>query len=277
MKLLLGVFLFTPLVIGAQALVIQCDFLMRPWLYLETEYVYTCDGKILEKGNESVVERVEGTHLPGLTNNHVVGFNFHSQEISSIPRNISNYFPSILGLNFYRSFISVISADDLKPFPQLIYFRVMSNKIFSIDGDLFMHNLNLHYIDFDQNLLRNVGHNLLGNLSQLRTVDFQRNPCINSHVTTPDEIRALNDLLPINCPPLPTTTTEAIQTTTSKSPEVCSLRCTLNDEVSKLQQSNSIKTVEISRLSDAFEELQVRVVEVEKQLRELMGSPHWQK
>ena len=244
------------------ALIIDCVFDMIDWAYVENR-VYSCDGRTIERGTEGNIEKISGSHMGGKTNNDVEGFNFEKQDISLIPKNTADVFPNLKCLNFFESNLLTISATDLQPFPELLVFAVMSNKIVSVDGDLFTHNLKLRYIDFDLNQLENVGHNLLGHLNQLKIADFNRNPCIKRLASTSAQIQELNILLPIHCPPLAPTTTKPAPTTTTKSPEICSLRCTLNDEVSELKRSNF--------------DLQERLDEVEKKLREVIGSPNWRK
>lgn len=244
------------------AFVISCTFGMTDWSYV-VDKVYSCNGNTFATGNQVNIEGVIGSHLGERTNDDVGGFYFTNQNISSIPKNLAEFFPNLKVMSFLNSQLLTVAATDLQPFPELLNFIVMSNNIVSIDGDLFMHNSKLLYIDFDVNQLQHVGHNLLANLNQLRTADFNRNPCVQKIASSISEIRDLNLLLPIICPSL-TTTTKAATTTTNKpattttteSPEICSLRCTLNDEVSELQE---------------------RLGEVEKKLREMVGGPNWRK
>lgn len=154
---------------------------------------------------------------------------------------------------------------------------------------------------------------MLTNLPDLERAFFNENPCIDDFSNNREGITRLNDLLPIACPFVETTTTTTTSTTTAStttiestttalstnSPDECSEACLtrievsereisiLHDEISKLHVSNDRLNVEneaqnnqIASLNDEVlklrsfsEALAERVLEIEKQLRELPSNP----
>lgn len=63
------------------------------------------------------------------------------------------------------------------------------NRISSIDGDLFDGLDLLRLIDFDDNDMRHVRHNL--NIPINSETHFHRMPCIDQYAMTPDEVASL--------------------------------------------------------------------------------------
>jgi hypothetical protein len=265
MKLLVA-FLLLALTVSTQSLVIQCTFQVNTnWIYLG--YAYTCFGRISSFENPGIVERIDGIHLNGLTQEDVQVLQLQSQQITSIPRKITEFLPNVKQLHFSYSSISTVSAEDLQEFPELIFINFGNNKIVSINGDLFQHNLKLRYISFESNQLKNVGHNLIGNLTMLEQAYFNKNPCIDQYAGR-GQFEDLNRQLPISCPPLP------------EFPENCSLRCTLEDETDELYLLSHQHTAAInelqSKISDKDTEiakLQAQVEEIEMKLREIASKP----
>jgi protein-tyrosine-phosphatase len=202
----------------------------------------------------------------GKSNVDVEGLFLMSQRLNEIPKNLGQFFPNLKSIDLTKAELLTLSAFHLEPFVDLIYFRAWANNLVSIPGDLFHHNTKLQYIDFDGNRLQHVGYNLLGELRSLQTVDFNYNPCINIVATTPLTISNLNQLLPISCPPLATTTTTKIitetPTTTTQFPEQCSLRCTLGDEFDKLKSEVAKLNLKTVSQSEAIEETKVEVAKL---------------
>jgi hypothetical protein len=211
-----------------QSIVIRCNFKMATFAQV-TDFVYTCGGSVTFYGNSGVIDEVEGDHQNGKDNEYVEGFELRTSRVNSIPRNLSEQFKNLKAMDFTNSDILTLSAGDLQQFPELVTFVVWMNKIISIDGDLFMYNPKLRLIDFDDNLLENVGHNLIGNLRWLKSAAFQNNQCISTSANSPAALFELNANLPVKCPPLTATTTEVSQTT-PQPPGDCSIRCTLGDK-----------------------------------------------
>lgn len=254
----------------ANARIFQCVFGTQSWMYIGDE-VYSCIATISFYGNPSVLEDVLGNHMARKNLSDVEGLIVAHQKLGQIPTNLEEFFPNLKGVDFSNSELLMISSADLKVLPNIVWFRVWKNQIISIDSDLFKHNPDLQYIDFDANWLQNVGFNLLGELRNLRLVEFNQNPCISTFASTPMAIYDLNIQLSISCPPLDTTTTELItqRPTTTQFPEECSVRCTLGDETDELRR-------EVANLNYKVKTYEERLSELEKQMREIWANPGFQ-
>ena len=108
-------------------------------------------------------------------------------------------------INFWQGNITTISAEDLKPLPNLLMLIIGGQKLITIDGDLFKHTPWVTDILFNDNIIENVGLDLLTGLTNLTYVDFTSNTCINRSADTPAAIENLRNELISQCPPLATT------------------------------------------------------------------------
>lgn len=217
--------------------------------------------------NPSSLESVRGHHNGGLSNSDVGGLWVMDDvtELSRLPKNIERFFPTLIVLFWDNGNLRSITADDLQPFPELRLFAVFQNNLISIDGALFQHTRKLNYIDLASNRIDNVGSGLLDNLNELIELDFSLNSCINANATTPQGIQLIKQKLSTYCATL-TETTQVTATTsrqettattsirhtttdhgssTSMQPpppvappiDICSIRCSVNEEVDELYES----------------------------------------
>lgn len=262
----------------AQGLLFQCHFAVISWT--PAGQLYTCRANVVNSGSETLLEGVIGVHVEGRSNADVLGVTVTSGEIlKRLPGNLGDFFPSLTNLQLRNTQFETVSAEDLRQLPNLDNFYSFNNSVVVIDGDLFKFNTKIQSINFPDNQVRHVGQNLLTSLSNLRSVNFRNNPCISVFVSSGFE--DLNSQLPINCPPLPQTTTTTTTTITTEVPEeICSLRCSLNeetDEQSKLIESleNEVQNLkaqsEVSK--ERISEQNKRLTELEKVVREIGSNP----
>jgi hypothetical protein len=236
-----------------QAMVIDCYFSNYGFSDFPGS-MYTCSRPNIS-GSGSVSE-ING-HSYGKSNYDVGGFYVSEQPLVEIPKGLGNFFRNLKHFRIYKTNISSISSSDIQ-FPKLMYFYAQYNKIISVDGDLFENNPNLVQIDFTNNKIQHVGHDLLTGLNDLKLVNFFMNPCINKIAKTPEQIQELINLLPYNCPPLesgPPITSTTISTSTEYGE--CSSGC----------------ADRIDMVKDEIEAHEKRFIELEKQMREITSSP----
>jgi hypothetical protein len=220
----------------------DCQFRSHSFNYVGS--FYTCFSTIT--GTGSTLLEIKGTHEAGKSDSDIEGLIFENQPLNDMPKGIENYFLNLKAIYIINSNLASISPSDL-PFPKLVYFFPQSNKISSVDGNLFVNNPKLIRIGFNNNEIQHVGRDLLTGLKDLKYVDFRVNPCINKEANTPEEIQELNRQLPISCPPLvtdPPTTSTTISTTTEFN--VCSSGCadqieTVRDEMKENIQVQKMK------------------------------------
>jgi hypothetical protein len=241
----------------AKAFEFNCEFSETFWVVINN--VYTCRPEI--SVSESALT-IRGNHSIGRTDSDVEGLNIMSQEIIEIPEGIEKFFPNLRAIQVYDSNLESLSANILKQFSKLNVFSIQHNKVKSFDGNLFQGNLQLRYIIFFQNGIQHVGNNLFANLNDLELAGLQDEICINRVETTKEKIQELSDQLPIKCPPLATepttvatTTVTATTTTTTEMPSSeCSSGC-------------------IDKMMEIVEAQEKRILELEKQMREISANP----
>lgn len=226
---------------ATSAIQINCRFEYMTWISMGSRYC--CLANVTE-WNDFENLHVTGVHMVGKTNADVQGFEVkNDKNLKEIPLGLEVFFPNLLGLHWYKGVLGFVDARVLKPFPKMVHFSLSYNSIVSIDSDLFSFTPNLRVVLFLENALQHVGANLLSNLPDLYFASFEKNPCIDITATTVDEVRELNELLPVRCPfevTTPSTTTES-----GDCPEACSAQ---NSEIIK------------------------RVAELEHKVRELMAN-----
>lgn len=231
--------------------------------------VYSCEAIVSFSGiGSSKLEFVNGTHLEGKDNSKVITLNLRNQNVASIPINIADFFSNIEGIQWYNSNLQEISAVDLQQFPRLKVFSSVSNRLVSLNGDIFQNTPQLQWISFNDNSLENVGSGFLENLNFLGFADFRDNLCINRISTTREEMSEFRQLLQKSCPPLFETT---MIPSTTINPD-CKLRCSLNDEVDKAFSRIDEKNERISKLEDLILSYEERIAELERLVRGLSSN-----
>lgn len=197
---------FAALAALTSGVTIQCNYSIENGAGIYNNY-YVCAATVISEENPTTVTEINGTHLTGFNNafnnDHVKGFWMQNENLSSTPKGIENFFPNLEEFAWYSG-ISTIDSSTFKPFPELLRIGFGSNKIVSLDGNLFQYTRKLQEINFSRNKLEHVGHDLLKGLTA--TVLFGSNPCISARAYSIEEIQELNLLLPIRCPPLATHT-----------------------------------------------------------------------
>lgn len=178
------------------AIAVICSYKMHSFNIVGS--VYTCDARVNFDGNENVTT-VSGNHQSGKGDNNVMGIRLVSLNLPFVPTNINNFFPNLIVLDLFTNIITSISKRHLMPFPSLQYLSLEKNRIDSLDGNLFSGMNSLRRIDFDNNYIRHVGHDLY--LPTGGSIYFYNNPCISQAATTPDQVASLKLNLLRNCPP----------------------------------------------------------------------------
>lgn len=206
MKLVIkGVLIFIAVFSAVQGVSFQCAFSNFNWID-SGGLLYTCTATVSIAGDDTTLNSVTGTHMSGRTNANVTALTVsHFKLLETIPENIQRFFPNLRLLQWYNGTISRLSPVDLQQFPNLQTLNLQLNPIVILDAALFQGTQRLQWISFSDNLLENIGYDLLTDLSELTSAFFSRNPCINFRATTPDEIQLLALQLSVVCPPLVTT------------------------------------------------------------------------
>lgn len=261
---------------STNALSFHCNFKMISWVVAGRD-VYFCSSSALTiDGNSTHIQSVTGNYSSGYTNADVEGFSVYHDKLSRLPKGIEKFFPILAGLDWRSGSLTSISSEDLQPFPQLQMILLGSNKLTSLDGDLFVYTPKMRYISFDDNLLQSIGFGLLDDLNKLTNAYFNGNPCI-SLAAPPQTIQELKVKLLGQCPPSSVDITTArsvtppISENSSTDNSYCSIGCV--DLIETLKKKNFRQNEEVSGLNDQVSRLNEAIVELQKQMREVGSNP----
>lgn len=262
---------------------IYCTFNDFTWYPISAGSVYNCyNAQVSISNSATTLESVRGVHQSGKSNTDVKVLYVEEDKtgIERLPSNIEKFFPNLVLIRWVRGSIRTVTAEDLRPFPELTGFSMFYNRIVSLDGDLFQYTPKLEWVDFERNQIANVGEDLLANLENLKRVWFHANTCIDSSAESPQAIQELKQALLTQCPFL-------VTTQTSSTTDDCNVRCTVNEEIDGL----TAKLGDQSRINDEFQETiqnserrihaledlvaksDERILELEKQVREILSLP----
>lgn len=185
--------------------------------------------------NAAPVTAVQGKHPNGAPTENVLTLDvFDNKILNQIPPNIGAFFPNLLSFRWSNGNLTSVIAADLQPFPNLILLILISNKIVSLDGNLFQYTPSVRFFSVDSNLLKNVGFGLLNDL-QIYRFYFYNNTCINIAAFDSEEKAELIRELRQKCPPLRNECTDTTKVISPTEP-ACRVRsdCEINSEVDGL-------------------------------------------
>lgn len=230
------------LVMGSSSgVILDCIFSTQTCQYSSS---YSCSLTVVDYRNATTITEIRGKHIGGKGNNDVDGLlSFAESKLDKIPQGIEKFFPNLVLINWSNGALKVISAKDLKPFTNLTSLNLFSNKITSLDGDLFKYTPELERISFSFNMIKHVDYHLLDNLFERRQVQiyFLSNQCINSYAFDKDSLTKLKNELREKCPmatspPPVMTTTQPTTTEPTIGEGECSIRCSVNKEIDDLRR-----------------------------------------
>lgn len=171
--------------------ILECKYVISEWTTVGQAYY--CDATFVCLGSQTMIESVRGSHALGKSHFDVNAFMVENKIIKRLYKGIENFFPNIKAIHIENSRMEEIKADDLKPFLNLTRLTVPSNRLVSIDGDLFKFTPKMQFIYFQNNLIEYVGENLLTNLNidKIIEINFANNVCLNIDADTPQKIQQL--------------------------------------------------------------------------------------
>lgn len=123
-----------------------------------------------------------------------------NQEMDSMPRNISSFFPNILSIELSQLNLTELSRDDINGFSKLKQMNLNPNNIQELGNDLFEGNPELEMLAFSNNPIRHIAHNVFDNLTKLRLVHMFLT-CIGDFTDTPVGIENFKFQVSVRCPP----------------------------------------------------------------------------
>lgn len=154
----------------------------------------------------------------------------------NFPKHLERFFPNLIAIQIRFGGMTTITSNDLAPWPKLIVISLRDNKFETLDGDLFQYTPDIAWIEFHDNILRNVGANLLFNLNKLVSVNFLRNGCIDFLAGSAQQIVSLKTQLLMQCP------------------GQCTTRCSLSREFDEQKTSMNAQLLKVERIETLLQE-----------------------
>lgn len=99
---------------------------------------YVCN--VMETQNLGIAEvtQIIGNHSADTSHDDVHGFlSFREDLFSTFPKHLDKFFENLDSIRLTSSGLTSITADNLAPWPNLEHLDLSSNRIKSLDGDLF--------------------------------------------------------------------------------------------------------------------------------------------
>ncbi|KAL7025795.1 hypothetical protein ACKWTF_013638 [Chironomus riparius] len=190
----------------------DCKYETKGWAYIGS--LYSCIAEPKDLTLNKTVESFLGNHEVNGTNDDVKVVSFENcQNLTFIPQAIHKIFKNFIAIRFFSCQIEELGSFDLSDYHDLKWIVIYGSLITNIPGDFFMNNLNLIYVNFNRNKIKNIGRGLFNGLNSLKQVTMNSNVCINGGGLDTTLSSFINKLM-LSCPEyVPTTTvTEAYST-----------------------------------------------------------------
>lgn len=116
---------------------------------------------------------------------------FQSPLCNFIPTGITNYFKNLTILVVAHSGLKSVTKGDLKPFKYLRGLYLDNNQLEFLEKNLFMFNPRLQAINFSNNKLKHISHDILDSLTHLSKADFLKNRSLDMEADGLEQIESL--------------------------------------------------------------------------------------
>ncbi|KAG5680510.1 hypothetical protein PVAND_010017 [Polypedilum vanderplanki] len=147
------------------------------WQTYRNEYQCVVQNKEVFDGNRVTIEKAEGNHESGKSDDDVKFFYLTGANLKYFPRNLEYVFKNLELIYIYNSKLIEITSEDLKPFPKLKYFKLYENPIEVIRENLFINNPDLEVLYLLSNKINHIDPKALSHLNKLRAIDLNDNVC----------------------------------------------------------------------------------------------------
>lgn len=162
------------------AINVNCDFSeAKGTTHGPLKKPYQCKAKSLTLSSQEKVDKVNGGHQRGKTNDDVKMINIKEISSDRMPLDFQKHFKNLEGIFAFSMGLTKLMKEDLNAYSKLKYVDFSSNKIVTLPSNLFDGNHDLEWIDFSSNYLQQIGVKLLDPLTKLNYADFESNRCID--------------------------------------------------------------------------------------------------
>ncbi|KAL7011054.1 hypothetical protein ACKWTF_014070 [Chironomus riparius] len=163
---------------------VKCDFSSYGWTKLGSIHTCSVQNALNIVSRESAnITSINGSQN-GKNYSNVIGFVASSINVKYFPRGLSTFFNNLIAIYIYEGRLKELNQQDLKLFPKLLNLKLWQNDIKILDNDLFEYNLDLQFIDFENNKIFHIGTNVFDKLVNLSYLWLSSNKCINTHVSS---------------------------------------------------------------------------------------------
>lgn len=171
----------------SSALVFEC-FFDHDMFFDEIKMQYTCalpDGKDhpdkvrYTNSTHRDITNVTGTHLAKYDNSNITQIHIFKHKFEYFPRGMNDFFENIIAIHAGMNGLAFLEKDDMRVFDKLRFLYLYNNVLQTLTSDVFEENLQLEYVSFYGNLLKQIGSNILTPLKSIKTAYFNKNICID--------------------------------------------------------------------------------------------------
>ncbi|KAG5679609.1 hypothetical protein PVAND_009169 [Polypedilum vanderplanki] len=170
------IYCFSTFTVG-NSVTIECKYQMQRWWGTNSEYQCYIEGRELFGEDRVFIEKAEGDHEDGKTNDDVKYLDIYNTNLKYFPRNLENIFKNLELIFIWDSKLIELTSEDLRPFTKLKYFKIEGNPIEIISEDLFIHNPNIEILDIYYNKISHIDRKALSHLNKMRYFRFDGNVC----------------------------------------------------------------------------------------------------
>jgi len=127
------------------------------------------------------------------------------ENLKFTPQGINKIFGNFIAIRLFNCKIEEVGSFDLADYHELRWIVIYGSLITNIPGDFFVNNLNLIYVNFNRNKIKNIGRGLLSGLNNLKQVTFNNNMCVSGSGLEPNLSKFIDKLM-TSCPEFVATT-----------------------------------------------------------------------
>jgi Leucine rich repeat len=182
--------------ISIESAELKCEYKFEDWNTVGS--LYDCfainhENLVTDNSNRHV-NSISGSHLASKSDNDIKGLWIKSSNVAYFPLGVDNFFPNLEAISISNSNLRRITKEDLKPYPNLRYFSIWSNKLQTVEKDLFQFNSKLEVIIFIDNQISHIDPNVFNNfVGKLRHLYLSGNICQFGDVA--DDKQKVNEMI----------------------------------------------------------------------------------
>ncbi|KAG5679110.1 hypothetical protein PVAND_008702 [Polypedilum vanderplanki] len=170
---------------SVESVTIKCNY----FLDFFNDYSCTVMNREIFKNQRVCIDKVEGKHLNGKTDDDVHGFYINkAKNMKFFPSNINKIFINLKNIVIIDSNLTEITSEDLKVFPKLKSLYLPKNQIKVIKEDTFSHNPDIEVIYLLSNEISHIDRKSFSKLEKLKKLTLLDNFCNIQHFENRNDV-----------------------------------------------------------------------------------------